>query len=91
MGRQELAWLAHELANELARRLFPTDCWSGSTETIAMRKVLLSIGVLGMLCTIATAGFKVPRYVHEDLEEAQKEAIEEGRPLVYIYTDPSSS
>ena len=56
-----------------------------------MKKLLLSIGVLGMLCAVATAGFKVPRYVHENLEEAQKEAIEDGKPLVFIYTDPGSS
>lgn len=56
-----------------------------------MKKLLMTIGVLGMFCTIASAGFKVPRYVHEKLEDAQKEAIEEGKPLAYIYTDPTSS
>ena len=56
-----------------------------------MKKLLLSVGVLGIFCAVATAGFKVPRYVHENLEEGQKEAIKEGKPLLYIYTDPGSS
>ncbi len=91
MRWQEVSWVAHGVANELARNLIPTDQLNGSTETITLREVFLSIGVLGMLCTIATAESKVPRFVHEDLEEAQKEAIEDGKPLVFINTDPGSS
>ena len=58
---------------------------------VDMKKLLTTIGVLGLFCTIAAAGFKVPRHVHSDLDEAKKEAVEKGKPLLYVYTDPASS
>jgi hypothetical protein len=56
-----------------------------------MKKLFLTIGLLGLFSASVSAGFKIPRYAHEDLDEAQAEAAEKGKPLAYIYTDPTST
>lgn len=65
-------------------RLFPSVLFNRS----AMK--LLSLLFLGMIPALA---LEIPRHVYtlDKLEEAKAEALEKSEPVIFVYTDPSST
>lgn len=49
--------------------------------------------VMVVLCQLATAELKIPRSVYtlENLEVAKGKAFEEGKPLIFVLTDPGTT